>query len=170
MCLNLRTRRQRWRRPFLPREPAAPSLPARTPAQPARSWEPVDDAGGRAEAQHRTSDPRSPRVRPQPLRRRGRRRPGRRRGRGRRGPGGGGGGGAHRGIRHRRGGRRETKGRGESAAGLPLTSGRRSAVAVAGPLLLPPLLLTSTSLCRKVDPEPRGTGTQCRKRCSEAWD
>lgn len=39
----------------------------------------------------------------------------------------------------------------------PLTKRHRSTLAVAGPLLLPPLLLTSTSLCRKVDPAPGQT-------------
>lgn len=40
---------------------------------------------------------------------------------------------------------------------LSLTSRHRSTLAVAGPLLLPPLLLTSTSLCRKVDLAPGPT-------------
>lgn len=57
-----------------------------------------------------------------------------------------------------------------SSPGLLLTSLRRPTSAVAGPLLLPPLLLTSTSLCRKVDPAPRPTYTQRRKRSSEVWD
>lgn len=57
-----------------------------------------------------------------------------------------------------------------SSPGLPLTSLRRLKSAVAGLLLLPPLLLTSTSLCRKVDPAPRPTHTQRRKRSSEVWD
>lgn len=41
--------------------------------------------------------------------------------------------------------------------GFSLTSRRRSTLAVARPLLLPPLLLTSTSLCRKVDRVTRQT-------------
>lgn len=57
-----------------------------------------------------------------------------------------------------------------SSLGLLLTSLRRPTSAVARPLLLPPLLLTSTSLCRKVDPAPRPTHTQRRKRSSEVWD
>lgn len=40
---------------------------------------------------------------------------------------------------------------------LSLTSRRHLAVTAAGLLLLPPLLLTSTSLCRKVDQAPRQT-------------
>lgn len=58
----------------------------------------------------------------------------------------------------------------QSSPGLSLTSRRPPTLAVAGPLLLPPLLLTSTSLCRKVDLAPRPTQTQRRKRSSEVWD
>ena len=53
--------------------------------------------------------------------------------------------------------RRENGGAARTSHGLPLTSGRRYTVAAVGLLLLPPLLLTSTSLCRKVGRAPRHT-------------
>lgn len=63
----------------------------------------------------------------------------------------------------------------QSSPGLSLTSRRPPTLAVAGPLLLPPLLLTSTSLCRKVDRRrgrlrpnvvkgPRKSGTELLER------
>lgn len=53
--------------------------------------------------------------------------------------------------------RRKKIGAGRINPGLSLTSRRRWRLAAARPLLLPPLLLTSTSLCRKVDLVPRQT-------------
>ena len=153
-----------------------------TPAKPSpdaillqRFWKPADEAGGRTEARH-PPRPLSLRVWLQPpgQDRAGGAEPGRQRGRGRpprfehrssrSTPAPAGAAGTGRVVTTRK--RRAVR----SSPGLPLTSLRRPTSAVAGPLLLPPLLLTSTSLCRKVDPAPRPTHTQRRKRSSEVWD
>lgn len=55
----------------------------------------------------------------------------------------------------RQDGEQEEKGPVGIKPGLALTSCPRPTLTVAEALLLPPLLLTSTSLCRKVDLAPR---------------
>lgn len=55
----------------------------------------------------------------------------------------------------RQDGEREERGPLGIKPGLALTSCPRPTLTVAEALLLPPLLLTSTSLCRKVDQAPR---------------
>ena len=144
--------------------------PAPKPSFSSTFWKPADEAGGRTEARQ-PPRPLSLRVWLQPpgQDRAGGAEPGRQRGRGRPPRF------EHRSSRSTAAGtgrvvtarkRRAVR----SSPGLPLTSLRRPTSAVAGPLLLPPLLLTSTSLCRKVDPAPRPTHTQRRKRSSEVWD